>query len=369
VTPAIALASVCLRVHAAPEAVALLTPLLGGAPSPELVSTWARACLAVGRPEDALGPLAAARRAHPSDPLLCFAAGDVHDRLDRHQDAFHCFDEGNRAMGRGWDVAAHAARVDETLAAFDGPALLASARAQADGSGVVLVVGMPRSGTSLLEQALACHPAIAGGGELDLLRRLGLRLSAALGTPGRCFSRPRDVSAAIYDQLAAPYLDELARRAGAAPLRIDKTPDNALHLGLAHLVLPGVRVLHVVRDPVDTGWSCFRQAFGDGLAWSRELEGIAAYRRDHERAMAHWSSVLPESPYTVRYADLVAAPEATLRGVLAFLGQPWDPAVLRSHESDRLVATASHAQVQEPLHQKNMGRSTPYRGWLGPLIG
>jgi hypothetical protein len=366
--PRIALASVCLRVRAAPEAVALLAPLLVGAPGPELGSTWARACLAVGRPEDALAPLSAARHAHPGDPLLCFAAGEVHDRLGQHDAAFQAFDEGNGAMGRGWDAAAHAARVDTTLTAFDGPMLAAAARSQADGRGVVLIVGMPRSGTSLLEQALACHPAIAGGGELDLLRRLGLRLSAALGSPGRWFSRPGDVSAAVYDQLATPYLAELARRAGPAPLRIDKTPDNALHLGLAHLVLPGVRVLHVVRDPVDTGWSCYRQAFGDGLAWSRELDGIAAYRGDLERAMAHWGEVLPEPPRTVRYADLVGAPEQTLRGILGFLEQPWDPAVLRPHESGRLVATASHGQVQEALHQRNVGRSAPYRGWLGPLI-
>lgn len=365
----IALASVCLRTRAAPEAVALLRPLLGGAPEPELASTWARACMAVGRPADALPALSAARVAHPRHALPHFAAGEVLDRLGRHAEAFAAYDAGNGAMGRGWDAAAHAERVDRVLAAHDRATLAAAARARTPSPDVVLIVGMPRSGTSLLEQALACHPAIGGGGELDLLRRLSLRLSAGLGQRGRWFDRPSLVRAEVYEQLAQAFRAELAHRAGPAALRIDKTPDNALHLGFAHLVLPGVRVLHVVRDPVDSGWSCFRQAFGDGLAWSRDLASIAAYRATLDRAMAHWRTALPEPPHVVRYADLVARPEPTLRAALGFLGQPWDPAVLRPHESRRLVTTASHGEVQEALHARSVGRAAPYGAWLGSLLG
>ncbi|MEC7948024.1 MAG: sulfotransferase [Myxococcota bacterium] len=364
----IALAGLCLRVRKADEAIGLLEPILDEDPTPELVSTWARACLARHRPADAQAALLQARHRHPGHPLLCFAAGAVHDRLGEHAEAFSAFEMANSAMGSSWDSAAHAARVDGVLAAFDGVTLRRAARAGVDGSGVVLIVGMPRSGTSLLEQALACHPGIAGGGELDLLRRLGLRLSAALGSAGQWFQRPADVTGEVYDQLARPYLEELSRRAGAGALRIDKTPDNALRLGLATLVLPGVRVLHVVRDPVDSGWSCFRQAFGDGLAWSRSLQDIAAYRADVDRAMSHWRSVLPTPPLEVRYAELVGEPERTLRAVLGFLGQPWDPAVLRPQDNERLVVTASHGQVQEALHGRNVGRSAPYRAWLGPLL-
>ena len=365
----IALAGFCLRNRASAEARVLLEPLLDGEPTVEFASSWAQVCLAEGCPADALPTLHAARLASPGSALLAFAAGDVLDHLGEHAAAYASYDQGNRLMGRNWDPDAHARRVDALLDAYDSDVIAAAARSRERSEDVVLIVGMPRSGTSLLEQALACHPGIGGGGELDLLRRLSLRLSAALGHRGAWFMRPLDVHADVLDQLSGAYRAELVRRTGSSALRIDKTPDNVFHLGLAHLVLPGVRVLHVTRDPVDTGWSCFRQAFGDGLAWSRSLPHIAAYRASVDTAMTHWATVLPEAPFEVRYTDIVQRPEATLRQVLAFLGQPWDPAVLRPHESRRLVTTASHGEVQSPLHARSVGRAMPYQPWLGPLSG
>jgi len=365
----IALSAYCLRTRAAPEARALLAPILDDRPDAALASAWARVCLATDQPAEALPVVEAACAVDPRNAVLAFATGDVLDRLGDHAAAFAAYTRGNRLMGVGWDREAHDRSVDAVLSAFDRAAMAGAARARASGAGVVLVVGLPRSGTSLLEQALACHPAIGGGGELDLLRRLSFRLSAALGAPRRWFTRPLAVTSEVYDQLADAFHAELVRRAGPAALRIDKSPDNALHLGLAHLVLPGVRVLHVVRDPVDSGWSCYRQAFGDGLAWSRSLGDIAAYRATLDRAMAHWRTVLPEPPLEVPYAALVGRPEETLRGVLDFLGQPWDDAVLRPNESRRLVTTASHGEVQQPLHSGSIGRASPYRPWLGALAG
>ena len=146
-------------------------------------------------------------------------------------------------------------------------------------------------------------------------------------------------------------------------------PDNYLQLGLAAQMLPGSRVIWVRRDPLDVGWSCFRQPFGPGLAWSCSLEHLRAYYRDHLRLMAHWRAVLPLPMHELWYEDLVRQPEAELRRALDFLDLSWDPACLAFHRSERLVTTASHAQVQEPLDARYVGRAAPYRGWLGGLEG
>ncbi len=368
---AVCLATVLERTRRVGEAEALLAPLARGARPPATVAmSWAGLCLRTRRPSQGLGPVLAALEGEPSSPdlaLLLHAKGDLHDALGEWEPAFEAHQRANRLRGFRWDPSAHSQRVDTLIEAFAADTVAEAPRATRDGSAAVLVVGMPRSGTSLLEQALSCHAEVAGAGELDTLRRVGQRISVALGAPGQWFHQPLGVDAAVLDQGADAYLQILRQKGGSGRRVSDKMPDNFLQLGLAAQMLPGCRVVWMRRNPLDVGWSCFRQPFGEGLAWSCSLQHVRAYFEDQLRIMAHWRDVLPLPLLELHYEDLVREPEDQLRRVLSFLELDWDPACLSAHRSERLVTTASHAQVQEPLHGRFVGRAAPYRRWLGAL--
>ena len=368
---AVSLATVLERSRRLDQAHTLLAPLAAQPLPPATVAmTWASLQRRMGAPERALDVVQASLRTTlpaPERALLQHTLGDLLDDLGRWEEAFTAFDAANRGRGFPWDAAAHSARVDQLIQAFSPQALAAAPRASVDTSQAVLVLGMPRSGTTLLEQLLSSHSQVAGAGELDTLRRVGQRVSAAAGAPGQWFHQPLSVDVELLNTCATAYLGALQQRGGAGSSITDKMPDNFLQLGLAALVLPGCRVIHVQRDFVDTGWSCFRQPFGPGLAWACSLTNIAAYQADHGRIMAHWRRTLGLPMLELSYEDLVGRPEPTLRRALGFLGLDYETACLDFHRSERLVATASHAQVQEPLHGRAIGRAAPYMPWLEPV--
>jgi hypothetical protein len=159
------------------------------------------------------------------------------------------------------------------------------------------------------------------------------------------------------------------RRVSDAPVVVDKMPHNFMHLGLASVVTPQTRVIHCIRDPIDTCLSCFFQHFaGPHYAFAAQLESLAGFYREYHRLMEHWASVLPVPMMTVRYEDMVKDTEGTSRKLLDFLGLDWDASVLRFHENDRVVRTASYAQVRQPIYTTSVGRAERYRHRLGPLV-
>ncbi|MGB5621721.1 MAG: sulfotransferase, partial [Gammaproteobacteria bacterium] len=198
---------------------------------------------------------------------------------------------------------------------------------------------------------------------------LGL-LALATAGDGRVY--PESVEQLVPDQIAIMgrhYLDAVCPP-GPGPIRVtDKMWQNFEYLGLAELMLPGARVIHCVRDPLDCGLSCFSQHFlGSGVAFSYDLADIGAFMIQYRRIMTHWQRVLALPMFELRYETLVAKPEATIRELLAFLDLPWDPACLEFHRHRREVRTASFDQVRRPLYQSSVGRHRGYRRWLTPLI-
>jgi hypothetical protein len=273
--------------------------------------------------------------------------------------------EANRMKSARFDPVAYHRLVNRLLACFDAGAMSRMPRSGLRDERPVLIVGMPRSGTSLTEQILASHPAVLAGGERS---ELGL---LALATAGDGLEYPESVARLSREQLEAMgrhYLDAVGRPGSAARRITDKMWQNFEYLGLAQLMLPGARVIHCVRDPLDCGLSCFFQHFfGSGVAFSYDLGHIGAYMVEYRRIMDHWRSVLSLPMFELRYESLVSEPEATIRRLLAFLDLPWDPACLDFHQSARQVRTASFEQVRRPLYRSSVGRHRPYERWLGPL--
>jgi len=368
------LGSILERSGRAAEGAALLAPwTVTDRPHGAVAAVHARCLLAVDRPTDGLALLERALAAGPDRRRrvqLEHMRGDILDHLGRHGEAFAAYAAANALRTAAFDGKRHLAAVRQMIDLFPTERVDSLPRGRDTAPGPVLVVGVPRSGTSLIEQMLAAHPDLAGAGELAYWRLQAVELAQRwqLDAADVWYRHLDRLTVGLLDELAAGYRAELARRARGEPVVVDKMPQNVFQVPLAALALPGTVVVHAVRDPLDTGWSCFRQNFTDGLAWSTDLRDIGLYVRAEREAMAHWKRVLDVPIVTVRYEELTDDPEAALTPVLAAVGRRWDPAMLRFHRSDRYVATASYDQVRRPLSRKGVGRAAPYRAHLAPLV-
>jgi Flp pilus assembly protein TadD len=300
---------------------------------------------------------------------LAFALAKAYDDLGDHTRAFHQLVLGNRLKRAQihYDERATLGEFDRVGAVFT-QELMRAARGGEGGPVPVLIVGMPRSGTTLIEQMLASHPKVFGAGELPDLPTLtgGLRDARGCDYPD-CIAT---IDRAALHACGEAYVDGLRRRAPDAACITDKLPANFAHLGFACLAVPNLRIVHVRRDPLDTCLSCFSKLFAqDQLHYAYDLAELGRYYRAYARLMEHWRAVLPPGVMLeLQHEELVADPEPHARRLLAHCGLEWDAACLRFHETRRPVRTLSAGQVREPLFRRSIGRAEPYRQWLGPLI-
>ncbi len=332
------------------------------APPAALACAWGRALHTLGRPGPAIPAVERALRATTpaadrADLLYTLAA--LHDAAGDAEAAFDAATRANGLRPRSFDGPRHLDAVRTLARLLPHPGGPRAPEGRPGRS--LLVVGTPRAGTTLTETMLCRHPAIAAGGELEDWRHLALEAGEAVGLQPY-YREPQRITGPLLGRLAEAYRTRLDRIDPRAERVVDKMPNNVLHLGLATWALPDTVVVHCVRDPADAAWSCYRLPLGPGLGWSQDLVDIAHWFRAERELMAHWKRTLPVPIVTVRYEDLVTDPEASLRPVVEACGLPWDPAVARHRGSDRRVATASHAQIREPLHRRGVGRSRPYHG-------
>ena len=238
---------------------------------------------------------------------------------------------------------------------------LAAARAEAPlEHRPVFIVGMPRSGTSLAEQILAAHPAVYGAGELPFWKNASPRVTAASVESGP--------DAALLGALAAEYDALLATLAGGKRVVVDKMPVNFAHLGAIHAALPGARIIHMRRHPLDTCLSIYFQNFHVAHTYSNDLDDLAHYYEEYRRLMSHWLAVLPpEAVLEVPYEALVAEPQIWSRRMVEFAGLPWDEACLEFQEVSRAVRTFSRWQVRQKISAGSVERWRRYAAHVGPL--
>jgi len=234
----------------------------------------------------------------------------------------------------------------------------------------VFIVGMPRSGSTLVEQIIASHPQVFGGGEVKYLSH-GLNVARDRFPYLSAYPEmARELNAAQFDQIARRYLADMMALAGPGFARwTDKLPTNYYFLGMIHLLFPKARIINTLRNPVDTCLSTFTKLFKDDVPHSYDLAELGAYYCRYVDLMAHWRAVLPAGVMTtVAYEDVVGDAEGEVRRLLAFLGLPWDEACLNFHASARPVKTASVAQVRKPLYRSSLERWRRYGPGLQPLI-
>ncbi|KTE23551.1 MULTISPECIES: sulfotransferase [unclassified Sphingopyxis] len=294
---------------------------------------------------------------------LHFALGKAHDDADDVAAAFAHYAEGNRLRRPlvDYDRDDTRAQVDRAIGLFTPEFLSARAGVGTPASDPIFVLGMPRAGSTLIEQILASHPAIEGTMELPDLPVIAARAKAAHGGIV-------GMDAATLAALGSEYLDRTrVHRKSDKPLFIDKLPNNWLHAGFIHLILPNARIIDARRNPLDCCFSNFRQHFARGQGFSYDLVDLGRYYADYVALMDHFDAVLPGRIHRVFHERLLDDPEAEVRSLLAHIGLDYDPACLRFHENGRAVQTASSEQVRRPINREGVGAWKRYRAYLQPL--
>ncbi len=294
-----------------------------------------------------------------------FAAGKILNDMRRWDDAFVHIEAGNRLRGLTFDPDVHDQYIDQLIETFNAQFLAQPAIGVPDAS-PIFVVGMPRSGTTLVEQILATHPNVFGAGELRDISSIASTLPRHAGGVPYPQCVPPLPPAAIRG-FAQSYLRRTNELSGGAANVVDKMPLNHQHLGLISLMFPGVRIVHCRRDPLDTCVSCYFQRFRTSQEFSYRLDHLGRAYRAYERLWQHWKQALPQPVYELQYEQLVQDPESQVRKLLDYCRLPWDAGCLEFHKNPRPVATASDMQVRQPLFKSAIGRWRRYEQHLGPL--
>ncbi|MBT5415045.1 MAG: sulfotransferase, partial [Rhodospirillaceae bacterium] len=299
-----------------------------------------------------------------------FAAAELHDRLGDFDRAFGHARAANALSGRVYDPAAAEAQVEGLIAAAKALPGAAPPEPEAPGGPPrpLFVVGMPRSGTSLMERVLAAHPAVEGVGEHRALEPLVHALPAPDPQASGPAAAHTDAQTDALSRAGRAYRASLPAAVAGAVWAVDKTPLNLLHLPWAARMLPDSRFLWLRRDPRDTGLSCFFQSFAEGHGFAFDLGHCGHFQGLVARLHRAWGEDLGTRLATVDYEDLVTEFGATARRALGHLGLGWDDGLRRFHEGGpAATATASHHQIRRPLFTGSIGRWRHYAHHLGPL--
>ena len=299
---------------------------------------------------------------------LAFALGKIFDDLKDYARAFDFFSEGNRIAAEHTDYAPEL--VEQTfvgiVATLDQAFFTRYRDVGSPSRTPIFITGMPRSGTTLVEQILASHPDVFGAGELNRMTQLvnGICIEHGIAFP----TGFAGLDPAILRRKGESYAAELGRLGAGKPRVTDKSISSFIYIGLIRVMLPNAKIIICRRDPRDIGLSIFQLDFGFPYPWSFRQEWIGAYYRAFERLARHWDDCLPGQIYSFGYEDMIEDPDREIRALLEYCELDFDPACLNFHQTDREVKTASHAQVRQPVYKGSVGRWKHYAAFLDPLL-
>ncbi len=354
------------------DAFTVLEPLVdAGSTNADVVLAWCKVMLrrgTAGAATDIAERILATESIPPKGIAdLHFALGDLYNSTGDYSRAFSHYQRANRASPCTHDHDSHVQHIDRIIDATGKQVLAGLPRAQAACKEVVFIVGMPRSGTSLVEQILASHPDVFGAGELRHIGDIAASLSAA-GKPVRRYPAAiGGISQADVDALSRHYLDAVQQVSDRSRLITDKMPHNFLYLGLISLLLPNARIIHVSRAPLDNCLSLYFHGFNPMHSYTTDLAMLGRYYREYQRLMKHWRETLNIPLLDIRYEDVVDDLQRSTGKLLDFCGLDWSDACLDFHRSDRFVKTPSYDQVRRPLYTSSIGRWKRYREFIEPL--
>jgi tetratricopeptide (TPR) repeat protein len=296
------------------------------------------------------------------------ALAKAYDDIGRHEEAFEQALIGKRLEGVTFDLDRHLEWVEKTRSVFDGQFFRDRAHFGNPSDVPVLIVGMPRSGTTLVEQIIASHPRAHGAGELPHLRRIAGAVGARLPGPMMDEQALRALPLTKAAELADLYLLRLTRNSRDPARACDKAPLNGLHLGVGVLLFPRAKILYCRRNAIDTCVSIFMQKFASRHSYSYDLHTLGRYYGAFVELMDHWRQLFPNSIREIRYEDTVANLEKQAREIIDFLSLEWSDSCLEFQKTERPVMTASKWQVRQPVYTSSVQKWRRYQKHLKPLF-
>lgn len=298
---------------------------------------------------------------------LQYALGKAWDDVGEVDKAFAAYAEGAAVVdaGRKVDPEETDTFVDDVIAGFDADMLARLPKSKVTSRRSIFVLGLPRSGTTLVEQILVSHAEVLDGAELNLFRAAAMPIRSFAPDVIEAFAKGDPTG---FDRIGRAYLHLLDERFGPEGRVVDKTLNHSRYLGLIHAVLPNARFIWLRREPAGIAWSCFRTRFARGVDWSWSLAGIGRYFRGEDRLHAHWNRVMGEAILTVRYEDLVTDPDTWIPRIVEHAGLPWQDGLKDFHKTERAVSTASFAQVRRPMYTSSKEAWRRYETHLKPFF-
>ncbi|MFW5633510.1 MAG: tetratricopeptide repeat-containing sulfotransferase family protein [Erythrobacter sp.] len=300
---------------------------------------------------------------------IAFALGKAHEDRGEYAASFAAYDEGNalkRAQTR-YSADAMSAELARQKAVCTRDLFEARAGSGHDAPDPIFILGLPRAGSTLLEQILASHSQIDGTLELPDILALAHRLRGRRVGENRYPDALRELTADQLAKFGRDFIENTRIHRAGAPFFIDKMPNNFRHIGLIHLILPNAKIIDARRDPMDCCFSGFKQLFAEGQEFTYGLREMGRYYADYVALMDHWDEVLPGKVLRVRHEDVLDDLEGQTRRMLDHVGLPFEEACLDFHRTSRAVRTASSEQVRQPLNRKGQGAWKPFEPWLGEL--
>ena len=312
----------------------------------------------------ATGDLARSGRAQ-----LHFALGKAFEQRERHAEAFASYADGNalRRLDAPFDIAHFEGRTERICATFDAQFFAERAGGGDPSSAPIFIVGLPRSGSTLIEQILASHPGVEGTMELPNIINITRELDHLAPDRGGYPQSVRTLEPPHLVQLGRRYLAEIAALLAGREHFTDKMPNNFSHIGLIYAILPNATIIDARRHPMDCCFSTFKQHFAEGQTFSYSLEDLGRYYRCYLSLMDHWDAVLPGKVLHVQYEDMVRRPETQIRRLLEHCRLPFDAKCLTFNETRRCVRTASAEQVRRPIYTSAVGHWQRFERELMPL--
>lgn len=301
---------------------------------------------------------------------ISYALGDMREKQQDYPNAFSLISEANKIRRATYDYDAkqHTQDIQQLIKTLNASALQAKIPAGFEDKTPIFIIGMPRSGTSLVEQILSSHPKVHGAGELSYLSNI-LHNNGLRGNEVEFAENFKNTSTDQLRILGEKYVGSLRHKSPNAAFITDKMPTNFLYVGLIKLILPNAKIIHCKRDATDTSWSIFKNNFAsDGHKYANDLGELGHFYNDYKDLMTHWHNVFPNNIYDIQYEDLIADQETQTRKLLSHCDLEWDDACLNFYKTQRVVTTTSLSQVRQPIYKSSVKLSQKYGEALRPLL-
>jgi tetratricopeptide (TPR) repeat protein len=302
---------------------------------------------------------------------IAFALGNALEDRGDFDESFHFYQRGNaiRRINHRHNAKVNVFNTARQIKTLDADFFAARQGVGCPAQDPIFIVGLPRAGSTLLEQILASHSQVEGTAELTDIITISRKLAqkSRKSPAGKYPEILAELPAERFEELGRSYLETTRIQRGDTPMFIDKMPNNFQHIGLIHLILPNAKVIDARRHPMACCFSGFKQLFARGQAFTYSLEDIGRYYRDYVILMDHWDRVLPGRVHRVMYEDMVADTETQIRALLDYCGLPFEDSCLRFYETRRAIRTPSAEQVRQPIYTQGLEQWRHFERHLGPL--